>query len=133
MEEARGLHSGDATRPRDIVILDFAAEGRHLIFDGVVTTIYRKSILMSVAVLGYAAKQVKDKKLKADADSPRLVATVEGGRHTFVPFAMEDGCRIGAHAQAALTMLVEYAITKGRLPPRARHAAPPLPPIALAL
>ena len=35
VEEARGLRLGDATRPGDIVILDFAEAGKHLIIDGV--------------------------------------------------------------------------------------------------
>ena len=37
LEETRGLRPGDAIHLGDIVIPDFAAEGRHLIFDGVVT------------------------------------------------------------------------------------------------
>ena len=40
-----------------------------------------------------------------------------GGRHMFIPFAMEDGGRIGAHGHAALRMLAKYAIAKGKLPP----------------
>ena len=48
VEEARGLRLGDATRPGDIVILDFAEAGKHLIIDGVVTTDYRNTILSSV-------------------------------------------------------------------------------------
>jgi hypothetical protein len=47
---------------------------------------------------------------------------------------MEVGGRLGAHhAQASLIMLVEYAIVKGRLYPRVRHAAPPMPPLTVAL
>ena len=56
---------------------------------------------------GFAAKQVEDKKFKTNADSPKHVVA-HGGRHTFVPFAMEDGGRIGAHGQAA-----KYAVAKG--------------------
>ena len=125
---SRGLRPGDATRLGDIVVLDFAAEGRYLIFDGVVTTVYRNSILSRVAVVpGYAAKMVEDKKFKADSDSLRPLASIVGGRPTLVPFAMEDGGRLGAHAQAALGILAQYVVAKGRLPPRARHMAVALP------
>jgi hypothetical protein len=61
------------------------------------------------------------------------VAVVAGGRHTFVLFAMEDNGRLDAHAHAALKMLVEYEVAKKRVPPRARHEAHPLPPMAIAL
>ena len=50
-----------------------------------------------------------------------------------VPFAMEDGGMIGAHKQAALRMLAEFAIVKGRLPPRPARAATPLPLEAVAM
>ncbi len=46
---------------------------------------------------------------------------------------MEDEGRLGAHAHATLKLLAEYAVSKGRLPPRARHVAPPLPPTVVAL
>ena len=59
VEEAIGLRQGDATRRGDIVVLYFATEERHLIFDYVVTIVYRNSILSRVAdVPGYAAKLV---------------------------------------------------------------------------
>ena len=37
--EARGLRAADASKPRDVVVLDFFAEGRHLVVDAVVTTV----------------------------------------------------------------------------------------------
>jgi hypothetical protein len=40
VEEARGLRPSDCTRPCDIVVLDYAEGGRHLVIDGVVTTVY---------------------------------------------------------------------------------------------
>ena len=46
---------------------------------------------------------------------------------------MEDGGRIGAHGQAALRMLAEYAVAKGKLPPLPARAAPLLPPEAVAM
>jgi hypothetical protein len=39
--EARGLRVADASRPGDVVVLNFFAEGRHLIVDAMVTTTYR--------------------------------------------------------------------------------------------
>jgi len=39
VKEARGLRTGDATRPGDIVVLDFAEGDMHLIMDGVVVTL----------------------------------------------------------------------------------------------
>jgi len=68
-------------------------------------------------VPGLAAKHVEDKKFKTNADSPKHVAASHGARYTFVPSAMEDGGRIGAHEQATLRMLAEYAVAKGKLPP----------------
>ena len=43
--EARGLRAADASRLGDVVVLDFFAEGRHLVVYAVVTTIYRNTIL----------------------------------------------------------------------------------------
>ncbi len=85
------------------------------------------------AVPGFAAKQAEDRKFKADADSLYPVSIKHGGRHRLIPFAMEDGGRIGAHGQAALRMLAEYAVAKGKLPPLAACAVPPLPPVAVAM
>ncbi len=45
VEEARGLRQDDHSRPGDLVVLDFADGGRHLIIDGVVTTVYMNTIL----------------------------------------------------------------------------------------
>jgi hypothetical protein len=57
VEEARGMRSEDRTRPGDLVVLDFAEGGRHLIIDGVVTKVYRNSVLPKVAAIpGFAAK-----------------------------------------------------------------------------
>jgi len=109
-EEARGMRPDNRTRPRDLVVSDFAEGGRHLIIDGVVTTVYRNSILTKIASIpGYAAKQVEDRKFKTDVDSHLtrcLLATV-GGIHWYpllwrmvVESEPMDG-------QAALGMLVE--------------------------
>ena len=82
-----------------------------------------------VAVIpGFAAKHVEDKKFKGDKDSLHPVSVVRGGRHMLIPFAIEDGGCIGAHGQAALRMLADYAVAKGKLPPMSARAAP-LPPL----
>ena len=39
LDEARGLRLGDATRPRGLVVLYFAVEGKNLIIDGVITSV----------------------------------------------------------------------------------------------
>ena len=128
LEESRGVRHGDATSPRDLAVLDFATEGKHLIIDGSVTSLYRNCIISRVAAApGFAAKQAEDMEFKVDADSPTPGGATNQGCHTFVPFALEDGGRMGANARAALRMLAEYAVSKGRLPPSARHKAPLCP------
>ncbi len=98
------MQHDDRTRPGDLVVMDFAEGGRHLIIDGVVTTVYSNTVLQKVETIpGFAAKQVEDKKFRADADSIHPLSAQHGGRHRFNPlFAMEDGGMIGAHGQAAL-------------------------------
>jgi hypothetical protein len=101
LTEARGLRgTGDRTSSGDIVVLDFHAPGRHLLLDGVVTIVYRNTRQKEAGeILGYAAKQVEDMKFYADkTTSERPVARIHGGLHTLVPFAVEDGGRLGAHA-----------------------------------
>ena len=86
------------------------------------------SILSWVAAVpGFAAKQVEDTKFKANLTSTHPISAAYGGRHTFVPLAMEDGGRIGSNGYAVLMMLAEHAVAKGKLPPGlgTRHA--PLP------
>ncbi len=131
VEEARGTRPDDRSRPGD---LDFAEGGRHLVIDGVVTIVYMNSVLSKVDVIpGFAAKQVEDKKFKADKDSLHPVSVVHGGRHMLILFVMEDGGRIRALGHAALRMLAEYAVAKGNLPPMSARAAPLLPPEAVAM
>jgi len=43
--EARGIRTVDATRPGVVVVLDFFAEGKHLVIDDVVATVCCNSIL----------------------------------------------------------------------------------------
>ncbi len=117
LTEARGLRGRvDRTRPGDIVVLDFHAPGRHLLLDGVVTTVYRNTRQRETGVIpGYAAKLAEDRKFYADKTSERPVARPHGGLHTLVPFAVEDGGRLGAHAQAFLRALAERAVAQGRM------------------
>ena len=79
VEEARGLGQDDRTRPGDLVVLDISEGGRHLIIDGVVTTVYGNTILDKVSgIPGFVAKHVEDKKFKADADSATHVSAMHG-------------------------------------------------------
>ena len=55
---ARGMRAADRSRPGDVVALDFFADGRHLVIDAVMTTVYRNTVLEKVATTpGFAAKQ----------------------------------------------------------------------------
>jgi hypothetical protein len=75
----------------------------HLLLDGVVTTVYKNTKQRETREIpGYAVKLVEDRKLYADKTSKRPVARIHGGLHTLVPFAVEDGGRLGAHAQSFL-------------------------------
>jgi len=54
--EARGLRSSNASRPGDVVVLDFFRDGHHLVIDVVVATLSRNTVLHQVStILGYAA------------------------------------------------------------------------------
>ena len=50
----------------------------------------------------HVAKLAEDKKFKADEMSSQPVSCKHGDDHVFVPFAMEDGGTLGAHAHALL-------------------------------
>ena len=116
--EARGLRAIDRTRPGDIVALDFFADGRQLVIDAVMTSVYRNTVLEKVATIpGYAAKHAEDRKFLADKNSRQPIAAIHGGPHILVPFAIEDGGRLGAHAHAPLRALAIAALSKGRSPP----------------
>jgi hypothetical protein len=97
------------------VVLDFYALWHHLLLDGVVILVYMNTILReTMEVPGYAAKMVEDMKFYADKASERPVARIHGGLHTLIPFAVEDGGRLGAHAQAFLHSLAKRAVRQGR-------------------
>ena len=42
--EASGLRATDSSRHGDVVALDFFAEGRHLVIDAMMTTVYRIAV-----------------------------------------------------------------------------------------
>ncbi len=111
------------------MVLDFAEGGRHLVIDGVVTIVYMNYVLSKVAAIpGFAAKQVEDKKFKIVEDSTNPLSVNHGGRHKLIPFVLEDGGRIGAHGHAALRMLAEYVVAKGKLPPPSSSRNSSAPP-----
>jgi len=116
--EAGGLRAADNSRPGDAVALDFFADGRHLVIDAMMTTVYKNTILEKVATIpGFATKQAEDMKFLADKKSRQLIAAIHGGPHILVTFAIEDGGRLGAYAHALLRALATSALAKGRTPP----------------
>jgi len=124
VQKARGLRATDRSRPGDVVALNFFADGRHLVIDFVMTTVYRNIVLHKVATIsGHATKQTEDKKFLANKSSRQPISTIHGGPHILVPFAIEDGGRLGSHAQALLRALATAALAKGRHPPLARARA----------
>ena len=61
--KARGLRAADRSMPSDVVALDFFADGRHLVVDVVVTTMFKNTMLQKVASIpGYATRQAEDRK-----------------------------------------------------------------------
>jgi hypothetical protein len=75
--EARGLRAVDRSRPGDVVAIDFFADGRHLVIDTVMTTVYMNTMLERVATIpGYAAKQAEDRKFLADKILSQLISSV---------------------------------------------------------
>ena len=48
-----------------------------------------------------------------DKKSSHPVSSKYGGDHVFVPFAIEDGGTLGAHALALLKQLAEFAVSRG--------------------
>ena len=83
--KARGLRAADASRPRDVDVLDFFAKWCHLVVDAVVTTVYRNTIFTNAsAIPGYVAKQAKDRKILADRASSQPIVGIHGGPHVLV-------------------------------------------------
>ncbi len=85
-------------------------------------------------VPGFATNQAEDRKFLADMTSRQPIAVAHGGPHILAPFAIEDGGRMGAHAQALLMVLATTALAKGTRPPFARGGGEDLThPMLLAL
>jgi hypothetical protein len=54
--------------------IDFFVEGRHLVIDAVMTTVYMNTVLEKVATIpGFAAKHAEDRKLFADRTSTQPI------------------------------------------------------------
>jgi hypothetical protein len=124
VKEAKGLRAADASRPGDVEVLEFFSEGRHRVIDAVVTTVYRNVILKHASSIpDYPAKQVQDRKFNVDRASSQPIATIHGGPHVLVPFAIEDRGHVGAHALALLRALAIVALDKS-IRPSPLHTGP---------
>ena len=104
-----------------MVVLDFyGLAGRHLVMDAVISTVYRNTILSTSLIPGNVAKLAEDKNFKADDVSSQRVSCKHGAwrscsRYRVLPFAMEDGGSLGAHAHALLKTPAEHAaVSAGR-------------------
>jgi hypothetical protein len=118
LTKARGLRAAGASRPGDVVVLEFFAEGHHLVVDAVATTVYRNGILKNASSIpGYAAKQIEDRKFNADHASSQPITAIHGGPHVLLLFEVENGGRLGARALVLLRALVIVALDKGGRPP----------------
>jgi hypothetical protein len=79
-------------------------------------------------------KHDDNKKILADMNSTEPIVSIHGGQHVKVPFAIEDGGRLGAHALSLLRALTTVAMEKGRRPPLAySKAMAPLAPTLASL
>jgi hypothetical protein len=77
---------------------------------------------------------VEDRKFYADRTSHQPIAVVHVGPHVLlVPFSVEDGGRLGAHALALLTVLATVALEKGHQPPNVYRFHRPLAPARASL
>ena len=55
--------------------------------------------------------------MHADRTSAQPIADIHGGPHVLVPFVVEDGGRLGAHALALLRDLAVVALKIEKRPP----------------
>ena len=115
--EKKGLRPGNRTRPGDIVALNFyGLLGRHLVIDVVLCTVYRNvTLAQTCSIPGYAAKMYYGRGSEVLQRQEVFTSGVQQvwGNHVFVPFAMEDGGTLGAHALALLKQLAEFAVSRG--------------------
>ncbi len=78
------------------MILDYSMPGKHVMVDALVIAVYMNTCLREgVVIPGYANKQADARKLYADRASPKPFSSTRGGPHVLVPFATEDGVRLG--------------------------------------
>ena len=114
--ELKGLRPENRTRPGDVVVMEFYGPGHHLVIDASATTVFRNTVLGLVASIpGYAAAEREASKFTADQAAQTPISRCWGGRHTLVPFAVEEGGRMGAHALALLRQLAERGVASGHL------------------
>jgi hypothetical protein len=86
-------------------------DARHLVIAADTTSVYTNTVLHQVANLPrYAAKHAEDMKFLVVRSSRHPIATPHGGSHILVPFAIEDGCKLGAHAHALQRALTTLAL-----------------------
>ena len=122
----RGLRTADATRHGDLVVLDFFAEGKHIVIDAVVTTVFINTTLYRVATIpGYAATYVEEKKFLSYKNVAEPIDAIHGGSQVLVRFAVEDGGRLGVHTQGFLRVMATVALEKDMRPPFAYRAKAP--------
>ncbi len=69
----------------------------------------------------------------ADRTSRQPIAASHGGPHVMVPFAIEDGGKLGAHTQALLRAMATFALAKRLISPVERIAADAPHPIMVSL
>ena len=117
--EQAGLRP-DRTRPSDLTLFDYDGPGQRLYIDVTVRCPFNATGFAHALRPGYRAARGERDKFHADARSAHPVAT----HCRLVPFAMETGGRLGAHASA---MLMEWARrAAGLLPSATARTAPSL-------
>ena len=109
--EQAGLRP-DRTRPSDLTLLDYDGPGQHLFIDVTVRCPFNATGFTHALRPGYQAERGERDKFHADSRSAHPVAT----HCRLVPFAMETGGRLGAHASA---LLMEWARRAAGLMPSA--------------
>ncbi len=68
-----------------------------------------------------------------DIISKHLIATLHGGPHILVSFAIEDGGKLGAHTHALLMALATTSMAKGKTLPVTRRASNALHPMLVSM
>ena len=114
--ELNGLRPRDSTRPGDVVVLNFAGDGQHLLIDVACTTVWGNSHASRCGTVpGCSALDRENDKFTTDRNSGSPVSIFHGGNHILVPFVMEDGGRTGDQGQSLLRALAERAVSAGHI------------------